>query len=187
MITVYGADWCDDTRRTRRHLRRLAVPHRYRNVDEDLDALPRAADWTGGARRTPTLDLGLGGPPLIEPDNDTLTGALLEVEMLTAEEVTDRLAVQNVGDAERLVRGTAGLALVAAASAVRLPGVLRWTLRAAGVTLALTGATGWCPVFHARRVTSLGGPGDRPDESARDTWLRPLPDPPPQTPEPVHD
>jgi glutaredoxin len=36
MITVYGTDWCEDTRRSLRHLRRLGVPHRYRNVDDDL-------------------------------------------------------------------------------------------------------------------------------------------------------
>ena len=27
MIIVYGADWCEDTRRSLRHLRRLGVPH----------------------------------------------------------------------------------------------------------------------------------------------------------------
>src|SRR5205814_1675557 len=42
MITVYGADWCEDTQRSMRHLRRLGVPYRYINIDEDLDALARA-------------------------------------------------------------------------------------------------------------------------------------------------
>ncbi len=37
MITVYGADWCEDTRRSLRHLRRLGVAHRYVNIDEDLE------------------------------------------------------------------------------------------------------------------------------------------------------
>lgn len=187
MITVFGADWCDDTRRTLRHLRRLAVPYRYRNVDEDLDALHRASALNGGQRCTPIIDLGLGFDPLIEPDNDTLSAALVEFEMLSAEELSDRLVVQNVGDAERLARGAVGLAIVAAASAVRLPGLVRWTIRSAGIAVALTGATGWCPLFHARGVTSLGGPGDRPDETSRDTWLAPQPGPPPQIPEPVHD
>ena len=69
MITVYGADWCEDTRRSLRHLRRLGVPHRFQNVDEDLDALHRATSLNGGVRRTPTIDLGLGGGPLVEPNN----------------------------------------------------------------------------------------------------------------------
>ena len=54
MITVYGADWCEDTRRSLRHLRRLGVAHHYHNVDEDLDALNQASSINGGVRRTPS-------------------------------------------------------------------------------------------------------------------------------------
>ena len=86
MITVYGADWCEDTRRSQRLLRRLHVPHHYINIDEDLDGLERAKALNHGERRTPTIDLGIGGPPLVEPDNETLAGALVEREMLTQEE-----------------------------------------------------------------------------------------------------
>jgi mycoredoxin len=114
MITVYGADWCEDTRRSLRHLRRLAVLCEYRNVDEDLDALDTAKRLNGGRRRTPTIDLGVGGPPLVEPDNDTLTGALVELEMLSDEDAHERLAVQNVGDFERVLRTSAGLVLLVA-------------------------------------------------------------------------
>ena len=96
MIIVYGADWCEDTRRALRHLRRLGVPHHYQNVDEDLDALAQATALNGGVRRTPTIDLGLGGEPLVEPDNDAITGALVEVEMLTHGDAAERL-----GGAER--------------------------------------------------------------------------------------
>ena len=51
MIIVYGADWCEDTRRSLRHLRRLGVAHRYLNVDEDLDALEQrdGAEWRPAA------------------------------------------------------------------------------------------------------------------------------------------
>ena len=68
MITVYGADWCEDTRRSQRLLRRLHVPHRYVNIDDDLDGLERAKALNHGQRRTPTIDLGLGGEALVEPD-----------------------------------------------------------------------------------------------------------------------
>src|ERR671915_55742 len=100
MITVYGADWCEDTQRALRHLRRLGVAHHYRNIDEDSRALDRvrALDAaTAAARRTPVVDLGLGGSPLVEPDNDTLTAALVEMRMLTSEEAVGRMGVQNVG------------------------------------------------------------------------------------------
>ena len=90
MITVYGADWCEDTRRSQRLLRRLHVPHRYVNIDDDLDGLDRAKALNHGQRRTPTIDLGLGGEALVEPDNDTLSAALVEREMLTLDEAHER-------------------------------------------------------------------------------------------------
>jgi glutaredoxin len=174
MITVYGADWCEDTRRSRRHLRRLGIPHDYHNVDEDLDALDKASRINGGIRRTPTIDLGLGGTVLVEPDNDTLTGALIEVSMLSQRDADDRLGVQNVGDVERIGRTAAGLALLATTPGA--PRLMRWPVRLLGTAVALTGITGWCPVYHTMGQTSLGGPGDRPDEAVRTAWLAPVPD-----------
>jgi glutaredoxin len=171
MITVYGADWCEDTRRSLRHLRRLGVMHRYVNVDEDLDALERAKALNRGTRRTPTIDLGVGGSALVEPENDTLTAALVELEMLTQEGVRERLAIQNVGDVERTIRTGAGLALLVGSRAA--PRGLKWPLLAVGAIAALTGISGWCPVYHASGVTSLNGPGDHPDESERTEWLAP--------------
>ena len=169
MITVYGADWCEDTRRSQRLLRRLHVPHRYVNIDEDLEGLERARELNHGERRTPTIDLGLGGQALVEPDNETLAGALVEREMLTLDEAHERLGLQNVGDIERVARTTAGVALFAAATAA--PRSLRWPLRVLGFVAVATGVSGWCPGYHAAGVSSLGGPGDRPDEAERRTWL----------------
>ena len=168
MIIVYGADWCEDTRRSRRHLRRLSVAHHYVNIDEDLDALERALALNGGRRRTPIIDLGLEGATLVEPDNDTLTGALVEIEMLTQHDVHERMGVQNVGDVERMARTVAGMALIAGA---RASSRLRGPMAFAGAFVALTGVTGWCPAYHSAGVTSLGGPGDRPDEKVREGWL----------------
>jgi len=169
MITVYGADWCEDTRRSRRHLRRLAVPHRYLNVDEDIEALESATLLNGGERRTPTIDLGVGGSPLIEPANEMLTEALVELDMLTADAARERLGVQNVGDLERVVRTGAGLALLLAGAVG--PRASRWPLRLAGALLAVSGIAGWCPGYHGMGMTSMDGPGDRPDEAHRKAWL----------------
>jgi glutaredoxin len=171
MITVYGADWCEDTRRSQRLLRRLHVPHRYVNIDDDLDGLERARALNHGERRTPTIDLGLGGDALVEPDNDTLAAALVEREMLTVDEAHERLGIQNVGDIERVARTTLGAALFAGAAAA--PRSMRWPMRLAGLFAAATGIAGWCPAYSAARVTSLGGPGDRPDEAERIGWLAP--------------
>lgn len=169
MITVYGADWCEDTRRSRRHLRRLGVAHRYTNIDEDLEALEKALALNAGRRRTPIIDLGLDASPLVEPDNDTLTGALVELEMLAQEDLHTRIGVQNVGDLERVGRTVAGTALLAGSAAA--PRGLRGPLALLGAIVALTGITGWCPAYHAARVTSLDGPGDRPAEAARKKWF----------------
>ena len=171
MITVYGADWCEDTRRSQRLLRRLHVPYHYINIDEDLDGLDRAKALNHGQRRTPVIDLGLGGAALVEPDNETLAAALVEREMLTREEARERFGIQNVCDVERVARTTLGLALVAGAGAS--PAGLRWPLRVLGLVTAATGISGWCPAYHAAGVTSLGGPLDRPDESERDEWIVP--------------
>lgn len=171
MITVYGTDWCEDTRRSLRHLRRLAVAHVYRNADEDLEALETAMSLNGGERRTPAIDLGMGGRALIEPDNDTLTGALVELQMLSDDDARERLAVQNVGDVERVLRTATGAAILLAGSAA--PRGARWPLRLLGSILMLSGVLGWCPVYHGAGVTSLDGPGDRPDEARRRDWLAP--------------
>jgi glutaredoxin len=169
MITVYGADWCEDTRRSQRLLRRLHVPYHYINIDEDLDGLARAVALNHGERRTPTIDLGLGSEALVEPDNELLTAALVELEMLTVAAATARLELQTVGDVERVARTPAGLARAARAGAAPRP--LRWPLRLAGAVGLITGITGWCPAYYAARVTSVGGPGDRPDEAERREWL----------------
>jgi glutaredoxin len=169
MITVYGADWCEDTRRSLRHLRRLGVPHEYVNIDEDFDALQRAKSLNHGHRRTPVIDLGLGGAVLVEPDNDALTGAIVERAMLSNEIVTERMAVQNVGDFERVLRTIAGAALFLASRFA--PSPIGKPLGAAGAAMGLSGVLGWCPVYHSVGVTSIEGPGDRPDESSRSGWL----------------
>jgi hypothetical protein len=169
MIIVYGADWCEDTRRSLRHLRRLAIAHQYINIDEDFVALQRATALNGGVRRTPTIDLGVGGPALVEPDNDTLSSALVELQMLTQTDVHERMQVQNVGDLERAIRVGAGTALTVAAGSA--PRAVRLPLRLLGLMTMMTGIVGWCPAYHAAHVSSLDGPGDRRDEAKRSTWL----------------
>ncbi|MDB5173561.1 MAG: NrdH-redoxin [Phycisphaerales bacterium] len=57
-ITVFGADWCADTRHTRQHLADLGLDYRYVNIEED----PEAEDWVreqnDGAEKLPTLNVG---------------------------------------------------------------------------------------------------------------------------------
>jgi mycoredoxin len=166
-LTVYGAAWCEDTRRARRLLRRLGVAHRYRDVDEDLDALEHATALNRGARRTPVVTLA--SEVLVEPSNEALARTVVGAGLLTRDEALDRLYVQNVGDLERCIRVSGGLLLLALQD--RAPRIARGPTFLMGMTLLLTGISGWCPVFSARGVSSLNGPADRPAEAERDAWL----------------
>ena len=159
VLTLYGAGWCEDTRRTRRLLRRLAIQHRYRDVDEDLDALDRATTLNQGVRRTPVVTIG--SDVFVEPTNSAMTSALLAHGLLTREQVAERLHLQNVGDFERVIRVSSGLLVLA--SQRQAPRLVRGLLTLTGAGLVLTGVFGWCPVFHTKGVSSLNGPGDRPE------------------------
>ncbi len=164
---VYGADWCEDTRRARRLLRRLSIAHEYHNVDEDVFALERACALNAGERRTPVIDVN--GAVLVEPSNGDLIQSLIRADFVTEEDARARASVQNVGDAERAARTAAGLLAVAVAQAC--PRAARWPLRLAGAALALSGISGWSAAYALAGVTSLDGPGDRPHESSRAQWF----------------
>ena len=79
--------------------------------------------------------------------------------------------MQNVGDFERVLRTGAG-----SRAPVREPcGTSGHTVasRPGRAVVGLSGVTGWCPFYHAAGVTSMEGPGDRPEETTRDGWLVP--------------
>ncbi|BCS31857.1 hypothetical protein TBR22_A10600 [Luteitalea sp. TBR-22] len=169
-VEVLGAVWCVDTTRTLRCLRRLRVPHRYVDVDVHLEALQEVVRLAGGARRTPVVRLA--HRVLVEPSNADLVAALEGAGLLAPSTVHAFEHGQNVGDLERLVRvAGAGLALAASRG---LPWPARLPVRVAAIGLALTGALGWCPVYDAQGVTSVGGPGDHPDEAEREPWYAAL-------------
>ncbi len=168
MITVYGADWCEDTRRSQRLLRRLHVPHHYVNIDEDLDGLERAKALNHGERRTPTIDLGLGGEALVEPDNDTLSAALVEREMLTRTRRTSAWASRTS----------------ATSSGWRGPrSAWRWSPAPPPRRGRCAGRCVWPASSRPRPASRLVSgvfvrwrhvsrrPGDRPDEAERAAWL----------------
>ncbi|MGE5359098.1 MAG: YgaP-like transmembrane domain [Bacteroidales bacterium] len=167
MVTVYGTDWCEDTQRSLRYLRRLAVEHEYFDVDEDPAALTRAKALNHGRRRTPIVQVQ--GEVLVEPGNATLTQALLRNGMLDTRQVQARMHRRNVGDLERGIRIGGGVAL--AALSLKTPRGWRIPVLALGVAETLTGVFGWCPVYSTLGVTSIGGPLDHPMEADRATWL----------------
>jgi len=170
MITVYGADRCEDTQRALRQLRRLGVAYSYENVDKDPEALEQAKALNEGRRRTPTIDVD--GTTLVEPTLGELTRALQERHQVGPQQL-NQLDLYNVGDIERLLRVGTGLLAVTAAG--RMRSVWRWPLAVWGLLQTVSGAVGSCPVYTVLGVTSYGGPGDRPREAERTAWLAPVP------------
>jgi mycoredoxin len=73
-VEVYGADWCGDTQRTRRHLDGLGVAYRYINVEHDEQASEWVKRQNGGKERKPTVKIG--ALVLAEPSDQELEHAL---------------------------------------------------------------------------------------------------------------
>lgn len=75
-VKVYGADWCEDTQRTLRHLSDLGVAHRYVNIEQDEAAAAWVREHNDGKERKPTLDVA--GQVLCVPSVHELDSALRE-------------------------------------------------------------------------------------------------------------
>ena len=73
-VKVYGADWCEDTQRTRQHLDRLGVAYDYVNIEEDEEAALWVREQNDGKERKPTVKLG--AQTLSVPDDAKLESAL---------------------------------------------------------------------------------------------------------------
>jgi glutaredoxin len=73
-VEVYGADWCGDTQRTRRHLDRLGVAYQYINVELDKQASEWVKQQNDGKERKPTVKIGK--QVLAEPSDQALEQAL---------------------------------------------------------------------------------------------------------------
>ncbi|GAA1958227.1 mycoredoxin [Amycolatopsis minnesotensis] len=75
-LTVYGASWCPDVRRSRALLDRTGVDYDYVDVEADSAAEETVRALQNGARRIPTL-LWPDGSHLVEPSDDELSARLV--------------------------------------------------------------------------------------------------------------
>ena len=78
-ITIYGADWCEDTQRTRELLDELAVPYHYVDIENNPEAEDLITEANNGKRVTPTVDRG-DGRMLFEPSDEEMEAALDSTE-----------------------------------------------------------------------------------------------------------
>ncbi|WIY03139.1 glutaredoxin domain-containing protein [Amycolatopsis mongoliensis] len=74
-LTVYGASWCPDVKRSRALLDREGVEYSYVDVEADADTERRVRELQDGARRIPTI-VWDDGTFLVEPSDDELSARL---------------------------------------------------------------------------------------------------------------
>lgn len=74
-LTVFGADWCPDCRRSKRLLDRLAVPYDYRDTEQDEAALEEMLQLNGGRQSIPVVRFP-DGHILVEPSDPQLRADL---------------------------------------------------------------------------------------------------------------
>ena len=57
-VTVYGALWCGDTRRTLRQLDSAGIKYDYVDIDSDEDSERKVIEFNRGKRRIPMVEIG---------------------------------------------------------------------------------------------------------------------------------
>lgn len=83
-ITVYGATWCGDTKRSQALLDRLRVPYAFVDVDRSESASAWVMAQNDGNRSLPTIRVGRDGPTMTEPSDDALLSTLHEAGLAPA-------------------------------------------------------------------------------------------------------
>jgi glutaredoxin-like protein len=74
-ITVYGADWCPDCRRTKRFLDEHSIPYKWMDTDADKEAEAFVRHINDGKRIIPTIIFD-DDSFLVEPSNTELADKL---------------------------------------------------------------------------------------------------------------
>lgn len=70
-ITLYGAQWCGDCRRSQRLLKELGVEYDYINIEEVPGAADKIVEINGGAQSIPVVIFS-DGTHLTEPSDPDL-------------------------------------------------------------------------------------------------------------------
>jgi thioredoxin reductase (NADPH) len=74
-ITVYGAHWCPDCRRSKQFLGEHQIPYEWVDIEQDPAAEQFVIEKNAGKRIIPTIVFG-DGSFLVEPSNEELAGRL---------------------------------------------------------------------------------------------------------------
>ncbi len=75
-MTVYGALWCPDCRRSKQFLAEHRIPYRWVDIEQEPEAQETVRQLNDGRQIIPTIVFGDGGPILVEPSNAELAARL---------------------------------------------------------------------------------------------------------------
>lgn len=81
MITMYGAEWCGDCRRSTALLKELGVEYNYINVEEVPEAADKVVEINGGAQSIPVIVFD-DGTHLTEPSDPALREKLTQLGVI---------------------------------------------------------------------------------------------------------
>jgi len=80
-VTMYGADWCGDCRRSKRFMEENDVAFTYIDVEKDLTAADKVVEINGGAKSIPVIVFE-DGTHLTEPSDNDLKAKLEALSIL---------------------------------------------------------------------------------------------------------
>lgn len=80
-ITMFGADWCGDCRRSKRFLDTNSVAYEYVDVETDTSASEKVIEINGGMRSIPVIVFP-DGTHLTEPSDNALKEKLESLKLL---------------------------------------------------------------------------------------------------------
>lgn len=80
-ITMYGADWCGDCRRSKRLLEELDVQINHIDVEVDKSAAAKVMEINGGAQSIPVIVFS-DGTHLTEPSDNDLKAKLQALNII---------------------------------------------------------------------------------------------------------
>ncbi|CAB4904329.1 unannotated protein [freshwater metagenome] len=80
-ITMYGAEWCGDCRRSKKFLDANNVKYNYIDVEADVSASDKVIEINGGQRSIPVIIFS-DGTHLTEPSDAVLKEKLESLKVL---------------------------------------------------------------------------------------------------------
>jgi len=80
-ITMYGAEWCGDCRRSKKFLDANNVKYNYIDVEADVSASDKVIEINGGQRSIPVIIFS-DGTHLTEPSDTVLKEKLESLKVL---------------------------------------------------------------------------------------------------------